>query len=1298
MKKQLLLATTSVAVLAYGVPALADCLPNAGGTTVTCNINDPDGYNGSTVNGLTINVEPEALVEDTLSTGQNSAVNNEGEIDASANSGVAISVGGGSTVSNAFTAQAPAGLVGSGGITGDIVFGAAGTNQTNTLNNANVGIGIVGDISSAGGAFIVNNSGDIVGNISSVGNLTLSNTAAGTVDGSVSSGAGTDSVTNAGTITGNVETGGAADAVTNSGTIDGYVDLGEGDNTLTNTATGVINDEVYAGAGNDTITNHGYIDGDIEAGDGNNIITNSATGIVGDDVFAGSGNDTLTNAGNIADDVNLGDGNNTITNSGIIGEDVFTGSGNDVLTNSGTIGDGASVVDLGDGNNTLDNSGTIDADVFTGSGNDTITNTGTITGNIDVGAGTNLVTFSDASQFPGGGLLTADAAGDSTLILTGTGTETMGLTVTNFDRLRKQGTGTWTLTDANSYSDAIYVEAGTLDTTDADSFGANKIVNNAAVTITGAGSGTYSGNMSGTGTLAISNTGTTTLSGANTFTGGTTITGGTTVLTGGAALADTGAVTVTSPGVLQVDTAETIGSLAGSGNATLNATLTTGGNNASTTYSGVASGAGGLTKAGTGNMTLTGVNTFTGALTVNGGTLTLNEAGGNAIADTVAATVGTGATLALSTNETLGSLAGAGTTSLGANTLTTGGDNTSTTYSGVISGTGAVVKTGTGTMTLTGANTYTGGTTLSAGGITGTTSGIVGNYSSAAGTLLTFSQTTNGTYAGNAALLGALAKSGSGAVTTTGTISAAEGTTVSGGRLNVNGTLTSDVAVGTGAVIGGTGTITGDVTVTGGTTAPGNSIGTLNIDGDLTHDAASTLQIEVAMVGGVLTSDRINVTGDINAAGTLAFVPATGFYRNGQSVTFAQAGAINGSFGTVTGLTPNQFITFTVGAGTAGTDVTRTLTAARATYTSRAQTANQIAVAGALDAAVTAGVTAGSAMEGALTALDYTANAAAARAAYDQMSGEIYGSFVSAGQWAGDAFQAQIDRRVRDQRAFGAADGTGMQVWFRLYNYWNSMDSKNNLEGFDVDTFGGALGFDTQISEGFTAGLALGYSKSDLDSDLLGRDGDVKSYQIGAYASGSFMESGFVDASLFYASNNGDMTRSIAFGTFSGAAAADVDSDEFRGRLAAGFNVGTEELRFRPYGALEYSSLKVDGFTETGANALNLTVSDINGDRFIGEVGLELDGSFGGGIVPSAYAAYRHAFDRDDRVFSAVFAGSAASSHTLIGQDGKKGLFAFGVALGGQISDGVFFSVDYDGEFNGTQTSHAIGGGIRASF
>jgi autotransporter-associated beta strand protein len=128
-----------------------------------------------------------------------------------------------------------------------------------------------------------------------------------------------------------------------------------------------------------------------------------------------------------------------------------------------------------------------------------------------------------------------------------------------------------------------------------------------------------------------------------------------------------------------------------------------------------------LTKSGAGIWSVSGTNTHSGTTTVSAGTLELSN--GAAIADTGAVSLANVATaiLKLNANETIGSLAGGGTTggtvNLQANTLTVGGGTGS--FGGGIQGVdGALTKTVAGTLTLTGANIYTGATTVSGGQLT----------------------------------------------------------------------------------------------------------------------------------------------------------------------------------------------------------------------------------------------------------------------------------------------------------------------------------------------------------------------------------------------------------------------------------------------------------------------------------------------------------------------------------------------------------------------------------------------------
>ena len=136
-----------------------------------------------------------------------------------------------------------------------------------------------------------------------------------------------------------------------------------------------------------------------------------------------------------------------------------------------------------------------------------------------------------------------------------------------------------------------------------------------------------------------------------------------------------------------------------------------GGNNLSTNVSGTISGAGGsLVKVGTGTLTLSGANTYTGGTTILGGTISVsNDANLGGASGGLTLTGGTG------TLQTTDSFASARPVTLGfaggiidtmANTLT---------LSGPIGGTGTLNKIGSGTLNLTGNNTYTGGTQVLAG-------------------------------------------------------------------------------------------------------------------------------------------------------------------------------------------------------------------------------------------------------------------------------------------------------------------------------------------------------------------------------------------------------------------------------------------------------------------------------------------------------------------------------------------------------------------------------------------------------
>lgn len=254
-----------------------------------------------------------------------------------------------------------------------------------------------------------------------------------------------------------------------------------------------------------------------------------------------------------------------------------------------------------------------------------------------------------ANDFTGGVILeggTLSTSGNSYL---GAGTFTItggAIQTVSSGTMSIGGTQTWTGNFATSLSNGS-LNMGTAAVNLAGGTRTVTVITNNSNRVT-----TVGGVISNGG-LALSNSGTSTgallLSGVNTYGGTTTVNSGTMRAGSTQAFGVNSAVTMANAANATLDLNgfnNSVGSLAGGGatggNVTLGAgTLTVGGNNASTSYGGVISGTGGLTKQGFGAFILTGNNTYSGLTNINAGSLLVN----GSLAAGSAVTVASGATL-----------------------------------------------------------------------------------------------------------------------------------------------------------------------------------------------------------------------------------------------------------------------------------------------------------------------------------------------------------------------------------------------------------------------------------------------------------------------------------------------------------------------------------------------------------------------------------------------------------------------------------------------------------------------------
>ncbi len=434
----------------------------------------------------------------------------------------------------------------------------------------------------------------------------------------------------------------------------------------------------------------------------------------------------------------------------------------------------------------------------------------TINAGVDANDNTNYELSTGLSWYAGAnsaraahGTFTVDA--DSTFTVTSELDETTATSDWDGSKLTKQGDGTLILSNTgNDYGDTEIV-GGILAAKDAASLGTGDvtIAENATLALS---QGTLDNNVTGEGQIVKSGSDELIVTGDNNYSGGTTISGGTLTVDHADSL---GSGDIDNSGVLKVGEGELENTLSGSGS---------------------------LVKTGTGELTLSGDNGYSGGTTITGGTLTADHA------------------------DSLGSgdIANSGVLQVGEGEL----ENT-------LSGSGSLVKTGTGELTLSGDNGYSGGTIISDGTLIADNADSLGTGAVAnSGVLQVGEGELENTLSGS----GSLVKTGTGELTlsgdnsysgtttiTDGTLIAANVNALGGGNIDNSGTLMLDA--------NGAFELANVTTHTGATTAL--AAGSTLDAGQLTQENGSTLSIDLgaATDDAVITADSVTLGGTLNVTG-----------------------------------------------------------------------------------------------------------------------------------------------------------------------------------------------------------------------------------------------------------------------------------------------------------------------------------------------------------------------------------------------------------------------------------------------
>ncbi len=971
------------------------------------------------------------------------------------------------------------------------------------------------------------------------------------------------------------------------------------------------------------------------------IINTSSNNVTLSGAVSGSGELIKSGSGRlILSGTNTYSGGTSITNGIVtVSADSNLGTGS-VTLNGGTLQSGAvyantHAVSLGSSGGTIDTNGfnTTASGVISGTGVLTKTGTGTLTlsgsntyfGNTLISGGTlsgNTASVRGNVAISSGANLLFDQSTDDSFsnIISGAGS------------LAKSGGGVLVLSGANTYTGGTTISSGAL-VVDSTTLPGN-VTNNSLLAFSQASTGTYAGVISGSGSLLKAGAGTLILSGGNTYTGGTLITGGTLVGT----------------------TTSLQGDIANDSVLAFNQT-------ANGIYASNISGTGSFIKAGSGNVTLTGLNTYSGGTTVSAGTLTGNT-------DSIQGDIDNNASVVF--NQTMDDI-----------------------YAGNMSGLGSLTKTGAGILTLTGLNNYSGGTTVSAGTLSGNTNTLQGDITN--NSTLTFDQSFNGVYAGVISGTGSLIKSGNGNLILSGNNSYTGGTTISGGRLSINGTIAGTTTVGASGTLGGNGNF--GIIIANGRIAPGNSIGTMNVTGPVTFNSGSVFEVEVNAAGN---SDRLIATGAITInGGTVDIRAASGTYADTTVYNnIIQGLSRTGIFSGVT--TDLMFLTPTLSYDATSVD----LTLAR----------NDVDFAVVADDEVQAGVAnavqdlgSGNDLYIAFSGLNMTE----ASAALDTLSGEHNAGITTATAQSASVIKNVITSRMQNLGSENIDDiapaagndnnfGIKKNFWSEVFGSRGHSDSKDTAPAQNRESSGALFGGDAELADDVFIGAFGGYEIGEVYTDSQNANSDVDSYHAGIYASKNITPSWRISTSLIGSYHDISTTRHISFTGFSETPKGETNGYTITPAIETGYKLSVSNATLEPFMGLSLTHSYIDSYSEKDGGSANLDVDSVSQTNFSHVLGFRLGKSFQitdeTDVSLTARAGWNHIYGDLDTSQTMQFSGGTTPFDVKgAGLARDSAVFGAGADIALGFSDATAY-LNYAGEVSKDTDNHGVMLGIKVPF
>ena len=307
--------------------------------------------------------------------------------------------------------------------------------------------------------------------------------------------------------------------------------------------------------------------------------------------------------------------------------------------------------------------------------------------------------------------------------------------------------------------------------------------------------------------------------------------------------------------------------------------------------------------------------------------------------------------------------------------------------------------------------------------------------------------------------------------------------------------------------------------------------------------------------------------------------------------------------------------------------------------------------------------------------------------AFDQISGEVHPTARTA--------MIEDSRLPRDAVLTRLSDGQpDSAVWGRIIGEDGLSFGDFNAARTDRETHGLLVGVDRAVGGNLTAGVAIGWSDTELEIERRTSVAQVESVQLMAYVGGRFDRWG-VRAGVGYGETSIDTERAVVFPGFSAGLESDYDGSVLQGFVEAGYRMPAADGHVEPFANLIALRARTEAFAEAaGAAALSGEAGEE--DVMMSTLGIRVETNPMGAFSVRGAAGWRHAWGDLDPAGAHAFSGG--SSFTVLGAALSEDAAVANLEARWRLSPNVSMSVALDSVLGSDSRDHAITGGLKVVF